>query len=263
VVVKTGSLTVVGTGFMVAGQVTSESLASIRNADKVFYLVEDPATAGWVEGVNATAESLFDAYGEGKPRQRTYEEMVERITRPVRDGLEVCAAFYGHPGVFVNPGHAAIRRLRDEGYRARMLPGVSAEDCMYADLGIDPAVHGCQSFEASDFLIRRRKHDPTAALILWQIGAVGVATFEKSHLWSRRGLRILVERLLERYPADHEAVIYESAQLPVCDPSIQRVKLAEVAGAKVSVISTLYLPPLERAPLDLEMLDRLGLPRPN
>jgi len=31
-----------------------------------------------------------------------------------------------------------------------MLPGISAEDCLVADLGIDPASSGCQSYEAND-----------------------------------------------------------------------------------------------------------------
>ena len=36
--------------------------------------------------------------------------MVERILAPVRAGKQVVAAFYGHPGVFVQPSHEAIRR---------------------------------------------------------------------------------------------------------------------------------------------------------
>src|SRR5437773_2103233 len=75
----------------------------------------------------------------GKPRRETYAEMVEELLAPVRAGHNVCAAFYGHPGVFVNPGHEAIRRARAEGFPARMLPAVSALDCLVADLGIDPA----------------------------------------------------------------------------------------------------------------------------
>jgi hypothetical protein len=34
-----------------------------------------------------------------------------------------------------------------------MLPAVSAEDCLFADLGVDPGAAGCQSHEAADFLI--------------------------------------------------------------------------------------------------------------
>ena len=65
--------------------------------------------------------------------------MAEAILEPVRAGKRVCAAFYGHPGVFVLPSHDAISRARAEGFEATMLPGVSAEDCLVADLGVDPA----------------------------------------------------------------------------------------------------------------------------
>jgi hypothetical protein len=37
-----------------------------------------------------------------------------------------------------------------------MLPGISAEDCLFADLGIDPGIYGCQSYEATDFLANGR-----------------------------------------------------------------------------------------------------------
>jgi len=80
--------------------------------------------------------------------------------------------FYGHLGVFVFATHEAMAILRDDGYRVEMLPGISAEDCLYADLSIDPATHGCQVYEATDFLIRRRKIDPAVPVILWQVGWV-------------------------------------------------------------------------------------------
>ncbi len=259
---KQGSLTVVGTGYLAAGQITAESEATIRSADKCLYLVADPASAAWIQSLNPSAESLKDVYAVGKPRRLSYEEIVERMLAPVRDGLDVCAVFYGHPGIFAFPSHEAIRQARREGITAKMLPGISAEDCLFADLGLDPATHGCQSFEASDFLIRRRRFDSSSNLILWQVGAIGVATYEKEDLWNRDGLRVLAEALRQHYPADHEIVVYEASVYPVCEPFVLRIPLSALPGAKVSVISTLYVPPLRPAPLDLEMLDRLGLPRP-
>ena len=68
-----------------------------------------------------------------------YARIVGDILDAVRGGASVCAAFYGHPGIFVTPSHDAVRRARAEGYPARMLPAVSAVDCLFADLGVDPA----------------------------------------------------------------------------------------------------------------------------
>ena len=60
--------------------------------------------------------------------------------------------FYGHPGIFAWSPHKVIKVARAEGYQAHMEPGISAEDCLYADLGIDPGRCGCQHYEASQLL---------------------------------------------------------------------------------------------------------------
>ena len=254
-----GSLVVVGTGFLVAGQTTPEALACIRQAERLLFLVAEPATRRWLETQHPRAESLQDAFWEGRHRPDAYEEVVERILAPVRAGERVCVAFYGHPGVFVHPSHEAIRRAREEGFAAQMLPGVSAEDCLFAELEVDPALRGCQSFEATDFLVRHRRADPGAALILWQIGALGVTTYSTKPLWNSGGLALLVEELRRTYPATHPVVVYEASLYPVCDSLIQRVPLAEIERTRVSTYSTLYVPPAHQVPLDGETVARLGL----
>jgi len=256
---RNGSLTVVGTGHLIAGQATPEALQSIKTAKKFFYLVGDPATAYWLETLNPTAETLENSFRIGRNRMDSYLEMVERVLAPVRKGLRVTVAFYGHPGVFVFPSHEAVRRARSEGFAATMLPGISAEDCLFADLGVDPGQQGCQSFEATDFILRKRKFDARSPLILWQVGGIGVTTFRSKHLWSRAGLRLLTSVLRKTYPAEHEVIVYEAAQYPVCPPIIQPVPLSQLPKARVSIISTLYVPPREMARPDRRMLARLGL----
>lgn len=259
---QTGSLIVVGTGFMVAGQITPEARAAMEGADRLLHLVSDASTRMWLERLNPDNESLYDAYGEDRPRAESYEEMIGRMLAPVRAGRRVCVALYGHPGVYVYPSHEAIRRARAEGFRARMLPGVSAEDCLYADLELDPAVHGCRSYEATDFLTRRRPPDPTTGLLLWQVGAIGVSTYYPRPIWRVEGVRFLADALLETYPPEHEVVVYTASTLPMFGPEIRRMPLSALPDAAVSVASTLYLPPLADAPLDREMLARLGMPEP-
>lgn len=183
--------------------------------------------------------------------------MVERILAPLAGGARVCAAFYGHPGIFVGPSHEAIRRARAEGHEARMLPGVSAEDCLFADLGVDPSSDGCQSFEATDFLVRRRRPDTASALVLWQIGVIGVRDARAGHLWSPGGLRILAETLAGSYPAEHEVVVYEAAAIPTFAPRIERTPLARLPEARVTADSTLFVPPAGRREVDAEMRTRL------
>lgn len=257
-----GALKVVGTGFLGVGQITPESRRAIERADRVFYLVSDVCTAHWIHGRNRAAESLHDCYAEGTPRSESYRRMVDRILAPVREGRRVCAVFYGHPGIVADPSHDSIRRAREEGHDARMLPGISAEDCLVADLGIDPVDDGLQSFEASHFLLRRPRFDPTVGLLLWQVGAIGVSSFLERPVWNPEGVAVLAEVLLESYPSAHEAVLYQAATLPVCEPVIPRLPLGDLARAEVPLMATLYVPPYGSRPFDAAMARRLGVPPP-
>lgn len=256
---KSGRLTVVGTGFRASGQITHETQSAIDQAEKLLHLVQDIVTHHWLEERNPTAESLVNSYRFGRPRRETYEEIVERMLTPVREGMRVCAAFYGHPGVFVMPAHEAIRRARDEGFEAEMLPGISAEDCLVAELGFDPGQGGCQSFEATDFLIRHRLFDPTSHLILWQMGAIGVSDFRPGDYWNPSGVEILAGALAKTYGADHEVEIYEAPPYAICNPKRHRCALRELAAAPVTLASTLYVPPLPGRPSDPAMRAALGM----
>jgi precorrin-2 methylase len=259
---RAGALTVIGTGIAGPGQTTPEALGELRRADKVFTLLADPLTRLWLAGRTRPAqrpESLSDAYAPGKSRRRSYAEMVERILAEVRRGRRVVVALYGHPGVFAQPSHAAVRRAREEGYPARMLPAISSEDCLFAELGVDPGEVGCQSFEATDFLLRRRRFDPTSVLVLWQIGAIGVEDVREGRLWSRAGLELLAERLGEHYPKRHEGIVFEASTLPVVASKAERVRLARLAAAPVTLASTLYVPPLRPRAADRRTARRLGL----
>jgi precorrin-6B methylase 1 len=254
---KRGSLTIVGTGITLLGQTTPEARAHIEQAEKILFLVADPITAYWIKRRNRSAESLHVFYKPGKDRLVAYLEMAERILSFVRKGLNVCAVFYGHPGVFVLPSHEAIRRARLEGFPAQMLPGISAEDCLFADLGIDPAESGCQNFEATDFLVYNRKFDPCCSLVLWQIGAIGHLDYKTR--FNLAGVQVLVQVLRKHYHPQHQTIIYEAAQYPVCDPIIHRVPLMKIPKARITPLSTLYVPPRSQRAPDLAMLKRLGV----
>ena len=109
---KKGSLVVVGTGYGGAGQITRETESVVRSANVVFYLVADPIASHWIREVSKASVSLHDSYREGRSGAESCEEMVERIIADVRRGMKVCAAFYGHPCIFVHPGRESVRRAR-------------------------------------------------------------------------------------------------------------------------------------------------------
>jgi len=184
--------------------------------------------------------------------------MADRILAAVREGREVCAAFYGHPGVFVDPSHDAVTRARAEGFEARMLPGISAEDCLFADLGIDPAEFGCQAFEATSFLFYRREWDPAASLILWQVGVVGDHTLKRREP-APEAVAALRDKLLARYPPQHQVAIYEAATSPFVDSRNEWMPLEDLGEAVFSGISTLFVPAYGRPAFDETVLERLHL----
>jgi uncharacterized protein YabN with tetrapyrrole methylase and pyrophosphatase domain len=238
-----GSLVVVGTGIRTVGHLTMEAVAWIKQADKVLYVVGDPVAELMLKELNpAGAESLTHMYAEGKQRIETYNQMVERTLECIRAGMVTCMACYGHPGVFVYPSHESIRRARAEGYSARMLPGISSEDCLFADLGVDPGISGCQSYEATDFLLNGRVIDPSSSVVLWQIGVVGDATFKASG-YDLSAMPLLIERLLAIYPASHPMYLYEAAVFHGCDPIIRQITAVELGYGPLSAGNTLYIPP--------------------
>jgi len=238
---SSGSLVVVGTGIG-ATRLTLEARSAIGAADDVLFLVPDLVSEDLIRSLNPSARSLAGCYVDGELRLRAYERMVDAILAPARAGRRVCAAFYGHPGVFVHPSHEAIRQAREEGIEARMQPGISAEDCLFADLGVDPGAAGCQSYEASRFLERGPAIEPTAALVLWQLGVLGDPTSASK---PRPGaLGRLLERLLELYPPEHEVAVYEAAPYPGVEPIVRRLPLRALADDALTPLSTLYVPPL-------------------
>ena len=220
-------------------------------------MAADPAAAEWLSSLNPNSRSLSFLYRPGEARRRIYDEMVDEILTAVRKGRRVCAVFYGHPGVYVNPSHEATRLAREEGFAARMLPAISAEDCLFADLGVDPGERGWQSWEATDFLLRSCRPDPTASLVLWQVDGIGKLDWDLEP--DPRGLRALAEVLGALYPPAHELVFYRASIYPIVGAETTRVRLGELGALDAAPSGTLYVPPLAQRPIDSAMAARIGV----
>jgi precorrin-6B methylase 1 len=241
---------IVGTGIRAGAHVTLESIEHIRNAERLLYVVTEPITAAWLQRLNPKAETMDDLYKEGRHRQVSYLGMTKRILDAVRSGARVCAVFYGHPGMMANAANRSIQLARKEGYAAEMLPGISAEDCLFADLGVNPGDAGCQTFEATDFLGYRRIFDPTSALILYQVGAIGEGSVRQGMRPRPERMNVLTKYLRRAYPARHPVVLYEAASFPFCAPYVKRTRLERFAGADIRPMTTVYLPPLPQRRFD-------------
>lgn len=236
-----GSLLVAGTGITAVAHLTLETVAAVEQADVVFYLVIDQLTINWVLGKRDDARPLYHHYQPSKNRRESYQGMVEEIVSEVRGGHHVTALFYGHPGVLVYPGHSAIAQARSEGFFARMLPGVSADACLIAELGIDPATDGLQAFEATQFLGTDKTPDTRTPMILWQIGVVGDTSFSPGD-YPKSAFEAIFERLGAVYGRDHRFCIYEASEFSAVPPSVLWRSFKDVQREDLSPMCTLFIP---------------------
>ncbi len=241
-----GSLVIVGSGIQFGRHASERALSEIQQAQVVLCLV-DPFALAMITNLRSDAINLGMHYAAGKDRRETYREIEATILREVHAGKAVCAVFYGHPGVFANVPHRVIRKLRAEGLVARMEAGISAEACLYADLGIDPGQCGVQSLEATHFLYYDRQLDPHGLVLLWQVALAGDVSCRRLHA-EREGLQMLVTKLLRWYPPDHEVLLYEAAQLPIESFRADTLRLDSLPDAHYKEFTTLVVPALKNEP---------------
>lgn len=236
-----GSLVIVGSGIKFISHLTTEARAYICNADRVLYLVNEPAMKEWILEHNKNAKSLDELYNQYTLRSKSYQAIADYIVETVRNKFHVCVVIYGHPTFLAQPTLKAIKQARKEGYDARALPGISAEDCLYADLLIDPGTCGSQSFEATDFLLRKRKFNASSHLILFQIGYLGVIEHDEPKIDDKkRTLILLLDYLLGFYEKNHQVYFYEAAQYPTFAPRIDQFSLETLPSVASTPLTTLY-----------------------
>ncbi|HEX7816280.1 SAM-dependent methyltransferase [Dyella sp.] len=254
---SSGSLVCVGVGITLGSHISPLARSHIEGAQVVFTGVSDAVVEMWLQQMNPDVRSLQPFYGEGIPRMETYRRMVEAMLAEVRLGKKVCGAFYGHPGVFAWAPHRAIAQARLEGFAAHMEPGISSEDCLYADLGIDPGQVGCQHYEASQFMNYRRQVDTSAWLVLWQVGVAGDSA-QARFATGPAYLELLVEVLERHYGPEHEVILYQAATLPIQVPRMDRLRLADLPQAATGMGDTLVIAPARPLDPDPQMRARLA-----
>lgn len=252
-----GSIVFVGVGMTLGSHLSPLARSYIEEADIVFVLVSDGIVEQWICEMNKNVKSLQIYYREGCSRIESYQQMVEVMMDNISQGLKVVGAFYGHPGVFACVSHQVIQQAKSQGFYARMEPGISAEDCLYADLGLDPGEFGCTHFETSQFMFYQRQIDTSAYLILWQIGIAGDTSLSKFSTDSAYR-KILIQLLNEHYPRQHQVILYEAPTLPIHQARIDYLPLAELVTAQINQQTTLVIPPCNKMTLNQEVYEQLS-----
>jgi hypothetical protein len=256
-----GNLIVVGSGIHV-GHITLEAQGWIQAADKVLYLVADPVTARWIKKTARAGSEPEDltSYYPAPPNvatQDTFNAMASRIAFWVNAGLTVCAVFYGHPSQIAHPANMVTSwATRQPNITVRMIPGISAIDCLFADRNINPGDTGVQMFEAYEFLERLADPngkrpptlDPYCHVVFWEIGLLEERRQGAQGL--PHTLHELRDALSKYYDVAKQVILhYQRPQLPIFGyvAPAQTLYLADLptlqAIGLMTGASTLYIPP--------------------
>lgn len=247
-------LIVAGSGIKSISHLTEETKRVIQNADKVLYLVNEDNLKQWIQREAKNSESLDFIYFSSEKRIQAYQALTDHIIEEYKNVSILCVVFYGHPTVFADSALNAVRRIKEAGGEATILPAVSAQDCLFSDLEIDPGDKGCFSIEATELVLFERWIDIHAHLILWQVANFGRADGKKAD-----NLAILKEYLSNYYPEDYSICLYEAPTLPTHPSRIEWMQLSDLNQTVISSITTVYIPPIEKKAISDKYLKLLNL----
>lgn len=251
-------ITLVGLGILNVDHLTREAERALREANEVLYLDIGIATPAYLASLSAKVTPLYEeSYSEKGHRLKAYHHMAARVLAAALEHRPVCFAMQGHPVVGAY-APALIKRLAPLlGLEVAVQPGISALDCVFAALMLDPLVEGLQCYEATDILLRRRALQNDVPLLVWQVGALEsrlhsdkISKPERFHRFSNH--------LRQFYPPDHPVAAVFAAPHPLMETDVWWFPLAELAAKAEDLHAgvTLYLPPASHRPLqDRELLD--------
>ncbi|KAL5477556.1 hypothetical protein EMCRGX_G024367 [Ephydatia muelleri] len=257
-----GRLVILGSGIRCAGQFTTEAISHIKNADKVLYCISDPVTETYIRDLFPGAMDLAVFFDGSKDRYDSCVQMAEACLFFARQGLYTVAIFPGHPGISSLPSLRAMQIAKKQGICTEMLPGISLEDSLFSDLGIDPSYYGFQVIGATDFLLFDRRLMTDAHVVIKHVGCIGEQCVTPTGVGASN-LSILVKQLQKVYGLDYGVVHYYPSQYPTCKPFMDRRPLSDFLKSEmyktITPFSHIYIPPMSTSCINKEMAVQLGI----
>jgi len=241
----TKKLALIGSGIKTISHLTIEAQSYIKAAQCVLYLVNEPVLEQWLKQYTQQCVSLEPVYFAHTQRNDAYRHIADEVLSYFETYDIIALVIYGHPTVFAAPGLYAIEKAKALNMETVILPGISAEDCLFADLAIDPSEHGCLSIDATPFIFFDDPINPFVDLVLWQVGMVGCLRSVK-HLNIEQGFHLLKQKLLATYAESHLIILYEASLYPALPPKITHCPLSDLAIEMLTTITTLYIPAKKR-----------------
>ena len=242
---KKSTFVVAGSGITGLRHMTLETVEWLKAADVVATVLSSHQVAGWVKQNCKAHVDLYRHYSNDLPREATYRAMVDEMLGLLEKHEIVCGLFYGHPTVFSGPPAEAARLAQERGHDVIVLPGISAADCLFADLLVDPAL-GMQEHEATRLYLRgvAKTLDPRMGSLIWQLGVVGFLGFDSTGTYdgNKGHLEHFVRELLSIYPAEHEAWVYQASGYDHLDSVYARCAIKDLAEHAQGPAKTVYIP---------------------
>jgi len=252
---------ILGLGILNVDQVTREAERALRRSNEVLYLDTGVATQAWLESLCPQVTPLFgSSYAEGGARLQGYHHMAAKVLEAALSHPPVSFALQGHPVVGATAPGLVARAAEVLGLEVEVLPGISAMDCLFAELMLDPVVDGLQIFEATDLLLRRRPLQADVPALIWQVGAVESCLYTARTSRPERFAR-LRSYLLEYYPPEHRVIAVHAATHPLSATERHEFAVGEIEAQAHLLHAgvTLFVPALGRRPIvDTVLLEKLG-----
>ena len=233
-------LIICGTGIQYLTHLTHEAKLHISTSEIVLYLLNDPMTKKWIVENSQQSEDLDILYRSSNMRIDAYKAIENYIIATLEKYEHVCVALYGHPCICAMPALAASEWAVKNNIFVKILPGISADACLFSDLLINPLKYGLQSYEATDFIKSNRNFDLTSNLLLWQVS--NILTSEHYKEVNYAGLELLKSKLLKKYRKNKTIIVYEASLYSHFESKIQEIELNKLLAAEFSALSSIFIP---------------------
>jgi hypothetical protein len=210
----------------------------------VYHLLAGPIEVSWINEIRPDAISLIPLYSQYDARLDVYNAMADSVLRSAQEGLRVAIVFYGHPMV----GSTVSQLIREAAKRndipTRALPAISSVDCLFADIGFDPMVHGVMIADASQIIESASQFvlSSSMSLVLLQIGLTGIYDVPSFSEPLHPRLNELIEWLAQIYSIDHEATLYEASVHIAFQPRIRKCSIKDLGNQLYTLATTLFVP---------------------
>lgn len=252
---------IIGLGINPINQLTKEAIKIIENSDKVFCV----STMEELKELEKSYGKKFydlatDSYKEDENRLEAYFHMATKIIENSLYETYTVLALYGHPTIFALPPYLIHRVAKLFNKKVKIVSGISAMDCLFSDLVVDPATNGLLMYEATELLLSRRLILPDVSMLIWQVGTIETSLYNNHENLPSR-FKNIKDYLLDFYPSSHPIYAYSSNSIYNQKTTLIVFKLSEIENYASILGSgiTLYIPPAyKRTNLNQEIANNLN-----